>query len=332
MSEIPFVNRLGDELERAAERAHPSHQRQWRRRRLGLLAVGAALLVSGSALAGGLFSGEAEHQATASVACYDGADGDFQRSVAVVPPEAGSTDASPVELCRRELGLAGQDVRPLVACGTPGSVAVIPGRGSSACADAGFAPLNPEYASARERVARLERKILAVEASADCIAPEDLVRRVQRLLDRSRWTGWTARLHGGRGDGPCASVSGLGGDGRRYISGALDADNQQVFVFRSASRRVLDLLHSADRSLLARLFNESGAQCFSFDGFVERVRQVFGEHGIEVAVRRATVPRGTVLDNDDGRWTRYKAGCAVLAGGEPGAERASVVIEIIQQP
>ena len=78
MSQIPFVNQLGDELERAAERAQPGASAAGRRRRLGLLAVGAALLVSGSAIAGGLFSGEAEHQATASVACYDGADGEFQ--------------------------------------------------------------------------------------------------------------------------------------------------------------------------------------------------------------------------------------------------------------
>jgi hypothetical protein len=325
------VNRLGDELEHAAERAQPSHQRQWRRRRLGLLAVGAALLVSGSAVAGGLFSGEAEHQATASVACYDGAGGDFQRSVAVVPPEAGSTEASPVALCRRELGLAGQDVRPLVACGTPASVAVIPGRSRSDCAAAGFAPLDRDYASARRRVAQLEREVLQIESSADCIAPQELVRRVQQLLDRSRWTGWTVRVNRGLGRGPCGSVSSLGGDGQRYISGALDADTQQVLVSRTASRRLVDLLHSADHSLLVPLFDESGAQCFSFDGFVDRVRQVFGAHGVDVAVRRATVPAGTALDDDDGRWTRYKAGCAVLAGGEPAAEPDSVAIEIFQR-
>jgi hypothetical protein len=332
MSQIPFVNQLGDELERAAERAQPGRQRQWRRRRFGLLAVGAALLVSGSAIAGGLFSGEAEHQATASVACYDGADGEFDRSVAVVPPEAGSADVSPVALCRRELGLAGQEVRPMVACGTPASVAVIPGRSRAACAAAGFAPLNRDYPSARKRAASLERQILRIEASADCVAPDQMVRRVQRLLDRSRWIGWTARLRTDLGHGPCGSVSYLGGDGRRYISGLLDADSQQVSVSRSAPRPLMDLLYSADSSLLARLFDESGAQCFSFDGFVDRVRQVFDAHGVQVTVRRTTVPRGTELDDDDGRWTRYKAGCAVLAGGAPGSERDSVVIEIVQQP
>lgn len=331
MSEIPFVNLLGDELGRAAERVQPSRQRHWRRRRLGLLAAGAALLVSGSAIAGGLFSGQAEHQATASIACYDGAGGDFQRSVAVVPPEAGSADLSPVALCRHELGLAGQHVRPMVACGTPASVAVIPGRSRAACAAAGFAALNRDYAPARKRVAKLERGVLAIEASADCIAPADMVRRVQRLLDRSRWAGWTARVHPGPDNGPCGSVSYLGGDGRRYISGALDADTQQVLVSHSGSRRLMDLLYSADSSLLVGLFHESGAHCFSFDGFAARARHVFGAHGVTVAVRRSTVPHGTQLFDDDGRWTRYKAGCAVLAGGSAGQGRDSVVIEIFQR-
>ena len=49
-------------------------------------------------------------------------------------------------------------------------------------------------------------------------------------------------------------------------------------------------------------------------------------------MRRTTVPRGTTLDDDDGRWTRYKAGCAVLAGGEPRVERDSVAIVIFQRP
>src|SRR4051812_40097255 len=264
MSQIPFVNLLGDELERAAERARPSRQPRWGRRRLGLFAVAGALLVSGSAVAAGLLSGDAEHQATASVACYDGADSSFDRSVAVVPPEAGSVDASPVELCRRVLGLAGQDVRPLVACGAEHGVAVVPGRDRSDCARAGFGALAPRYASARERVAKLERRILAIEASADCIAPSDMVRRVQQVLERSGWTGWTARLRQDLGKGPCASVSYLGGDGRRYISGLLDADSRQVPVSRSAPRSVVDLLYSADSSQLARLFEESGARCFTY--------------------------------------------------------------------
>ncbi len=331
MSQIPFVKLLGDELERAAERARLEPKRPWRRRRLGLFALAGALLVSGTAVATGLFSGDVERQAITHIACYDGADPDFSGSVAVIPPEAGSANASPADLCRRELGLAGQPVPPLVACAREGRVAVSPGRGPAACAAAGFAPLDRGYVPARARAARLERRILAIEASADCIAPGELALRVQRLLGRTGWTGWTARVRSD-GGGPCGSVSVLGGDGRRYIAGLLDADARLVPISRGAGRRITDLLHSADRSLLVSLFAESGASCFSFERLARRVRQVFGAKGVEVSARRTVVPRGTALDDEDGRWTRYRAGCAVIAAGEPGPTRDSAVIDLFQRP
>jgi hypothetical protein len=326
MSEIPYVNRLGDELERAIRRP----ARSPRRRRLGLLALAGALLVSGSALAAGLLSGDVEMQAAAQIACYDGADPDFSGSVAVVPPEAGSATASPVELCRRALDPAHRGMS-LVACGKEGSVSVIPGRRPSDCAAAGFAPLDPAYARARARLARLERRILAIETSSDCIARDELVRRIQRLLDRTGWTGWTAETYR-LGDGPCGTVSGLGGDGRRYISHGLDAIGHRVLVARAAPRRVTDLLYSAERSLLAPLFAESGAECFTFGDFRERVQEVFAAKGLSASVRRTTMPRGTSLGDEDGRWTRYKQGCAVLAGGEPGDDPDSVTIEVFFNP
>ena len=336
MSEIPFVNLLGDELERAAVGAQRQPRQPWRTRRFGLFAVAGALLVSGTALAAGLFVGDAEHQAAAAVACYDGADPDFSGSGAVMSPEAGSAAASPVELCRRALD-PNHQVGPLVACATPGSVAVIPGRNPADCAAAGFAPLDPAYRSARVRVARVERDILALEASADCIAPGELVRRVQQLLDRSGWSGWTVRLREAldadpRADAPCGSVSAIGGDGRRYIFWDPTDDNQRVFVSRVAPRRITDLLYSADRSLLVPLFAESGTRCFTFDAFRDRAEQVFGAEGLEVALRRTTVPRGTALDDDDGRWTRYQAGCAILAGGEPGPDAHSATLRVFMKP
>jgi hypothetical protein len=326
MSEIPYVNRLGDELERAIRRP----ARSPRRRRLGLFALAGALLVSGSALAAGLLSGDVDIQAASQVACYDGADPDFSGSVAVVPPEAGTATASPVELCRRALDPAHRAM-PLVACGKEGAVSVIPGRRPSDCTAAGFAPLDPAYARARARLARLERRILAIETSADCIARDELVRRIQRLLDRTGWRGWTAATHR-LGGGPCGTVSAIGGDGRRYISHGLDAIGRRVLVARAASRRVTDLLYSAERSLLGPLFAESGAKCFTFDGFRERVQEVFAGKGLSASVRRTSMPRNTGLDDEDGRWTRYKQGCAVLAAGAPGGDADSVVIDVFLRP
>jgi hypothetical protein len=49
-------------------------------------------------------------------------------------------------------------------------------------------------------------------------------------------------------------------------------------------------------------------------------------------VTRTNLPRGTALDDEDGRWTRYKQGCAVLAGGQPGPKLYSVEIEVFLKP
>lgn len=333
MSQIPFVKQLGDELERAAERARRQPKRSWRRRRIGVLAVAGAVLVSGTALATGLLSGDVERQAVEQIACYDGADPDFSGSVAVMAPEAGTAAASPEELCRRELRLNHRRVPPLVACANEAAVAVIPGRGPAACATAGFAPLDRGYGPARARAAKLERRILAIETSADCIPPHDMARRVQRLLDRSGWVGWTARVRPDAGDGgECGSVSAIGGDGRRYIAGLLDGDARRVSVSRGSARRVTDLLHAADRSLLVPLFEESGARCFTYDGLVDRIEQVFAAKGIDASAYRTPHPRSSALDDEDGRWTRYQAGCAVLAGGEPGATPDSALIQVFQKP
>jgi hypothetical protein len=158
-----------------------------------------------------------------------------------------------------------------------------------------------------------------------------MARRVQRLLARSGWAGWTARVRPGPGEERCGTVSVIGGDGRRYISGLLDAERRRVSVVPGEPRRITDLLHSADRSLLAPLFAESGASCFSFDALARRIKDTFGAERVDATAYRTTVPRGTALDDEDGRWTRYQAGCAIAAAGEPGATPDSVAVQVFQR-
>jgi hypothetical protein len=49
---------------------------------------------------------------------------------------------------------------------------------------------------------------------------------------------------------------------------------------------------------------------------------------LAVRVTRSSMPRGTALDDEDGRWSRYQAGCAVLAGGAPADDPDAVVLEL----
>jgi hypothetical protein len=94
----------------------------------------------------------------------------------------------------------------------------------------------------------------------------------------------------------------------------------------------MDLLYSADHTLLGPLFAESGAKCFTFEGFRARVEEVFGAKGLDVEVTRTTFPSNSTLDDEDGRWTRYRQGCTVLAGGEAGDDDHSVEIQAFVKP
>ena len=223
MTQIPFVEALGDALESAAAERAPGG-RTWlrpfhRRRRLVLVALALTALVVGTAAATGVFT-SADRLAASSVACYDGPSLDSGASVIPVG------ERSPVDACRDVLRSDG----PLTACAAPEHVAVLPG-GRGICARAGLEPLPVDYAESRQRVNELARGIATIEASAECIAPQTLARRVQVLLGRLGWTGWRTEIREDVSQGPCAAVSSLGGDGTRSIEGALNVDDHVVYVF-----------------------------------------------------------------------------------------------------
>jgi hypothetical protein len=218
MSQIPFVQKLGDTLERAAAARTGAGRRRFRQRLLGgALAFG--LIAVGAAAATGVFSNH-EQLATTSIYCYDGP------SLSSGATGLSAGDRSPVETCRDVLHASG----PLTACAASDHVAVLPG-GPGVCRRAGLALLPDAYGSFRTRVRALEREIEAIEASATCLPPSELAGRVQALLDRSGWSGWRTEVRSDVSDGPCGSVTTPGGDGSRTLDASLNADRRVVYVF-----------------------------------------------------------------------------------------------------
>jgi hypothetical protein len=307
MSQIPFVDRLGDAVERAAA-TRIAGRRGRLRRRAGIGALGLALAASGVAAASGVFS-TPEQLAAGSVGCYEQAD--LEGDVAVLA----AGDQTPISTCARVLGTD----EPRVACAARGHVAVLPG-GPGACDAAGLAPLPAGYAPARLRVNTLARRVIALEAAADCIPPRELASRVQRLLDRSGWAGWRTQLRLDVQDGPCGSVSGLGGDGRRTIEGALDPDARHVMVFGGASRSTTELLYGAG-GLAPRLQDASGERCFTRAGLEAMARRLAG--------RALTFTTGVVNGEPTGARGRRRAeGCAIVSDVYPAADGRGVVVAI----
>jgi hypothetical protein len=320
VSTIPFVEQLGDAIQAAISDPAVARRRRIRRR---LVAAVAALLLLGGSLAAARLLNEPEKLATGSIGCYQ--DAAMRGGVTIIWPG----DRTPVEACAESLREAGQPVPPLVACAYNGAVAVLPGGDQSACQRYALEPLPPGYVPALGRVAELERAILAIEREADCLPPEALAGRVQQLLDRSGWTGWTTWPRPDVSPGPCGSVSNPGGGGRRGISGSLDEAGHRVMIFGGPPRSTEDLLCGPGK-LAPALMDESGERCYSPDGLADHVRR---RVAAAAPGRSVTVETGTDsgIELGDARGARLAAGCAVVIGAGPAGTGHDLVVTIIRK-
>jgi hypothetical protein len=317
MSEIPFVNHLGDALEAAITEPvpAPAHRRY---RRLVLVLSAGAIVLSLAAAAVAHFLSSPDQLANTSIACYSAPD--LGSDVTII-----TNNAEPVAACADAYRRMGRSVPPLVACATDTSVAVIPGADESTCRRLNLQPLPQGYASSQAKTAHLAQRILALEAEHDCVTPEDLARRVQPLLDQQGWIGWQAKVQA-VGTGPCGTVSNLDGGGHRQIGGALDPTRRLVIVSHSAARSTTALLYGAN-GLAPRLEDESGSRCFTVAGLTTLVEARATAMG-----RRATVhlepPLPPTVTIADAREARYAAGCAILTDVRPAADGRNFVASI----
>jgi hypothetical protein len=310
MSEIPFVNALGDEVERAAA-ARIAGRRGRIRRRLAIGGLGFAIAATGVAAASGILTGSPEQLASTSVGCYERADV-TNSGVSVLSSRQGT----PIEACRRVLGING----PLVACAGE-SVLVFPG-GPGTCERLGFKPLPAEYASARVRVVELGRELAALEASADCVPLDEFAVRAQRVLDRLGWTGWTVEVRDDLGRGPCGAALAMNGDGSRSIEGTLLPDERHLIVTPNPRRSTLDLLDGPG----IRVTDASGERCYSIEGVERLVRDRLPAGGRTLTFTLGSRP--DYVDIEGGRGERLDEGCAVIASMGPTADDRGIEVEI----
>jgi hypothetical protein len=287
-----------------------------------LLAAALAVLAA-AGLAVAALVDSPEKLASTSVGCYDRASLD---AGVAVPNGVGA----PLAQCAAVYRSEHRAVPPLVACVRGSAVAVFPGRGDAVCRALGLAPLPPGYAPARARVGRLEKDVIALERTADCIPPRDLARRVDALLARTGWAGWHAQLRPDVSAGPCGSVTGLGGDGRESIAGALDAARRVVMVFGAPHRSTTALLYGGSAPLAPRLEDASGARCYTVASLEAYVRSAVAPSGRTVSFTEAgTRPAGEQFG--DAREGRFQAGCAVLTDLRPAADGLGLVGAVLRR-
>lgn len=316
MSEIAFLNELGDALERAAASASAPQRRWWRRGRVRLAVVVALLAIGGGASAAALLNGStATDLAANSVACYDAAGG-----VTVLA----SDGRSPTALCASVPG-AQLPASGLVACiGASGAngplVAVYPAARPDECAHRGLAPLPAPYRSAQTRVHALGRALIAVERSRDCVPLAEFSSRAAAVLGRLGWSGWSVRVEDLRHE-PCGGLS-EGGAGVPSISSSLEAGTHTLKLVGIPPHSVLE----GERATWRTLEEASGASCLTVGALESLAQTVASSHDLSGAFAVTREPRFTGVG--DGRQPRYDSGCAVMAGVEllPGSRRLDVLI------
>ncbi len=326
MSEIPFVNRLGDALEEAATAA-PARERRRRRRpgrgRFGGLAV--AIIVLGAA---GVTVAEVlddpEKLATRSISCYDRAA--LDGNVAV----PGDDGRPPAQICAEVLRTSA----PLVACVRAESIAVFPGPPET-CERLRLRPVPEAYAAARTRVLRLSRALREVEDRADCTEPEELAKQADAVLAREGWRGWSAGVLPDD-DGPCGWIHAPGGDARTSLSGALDANRRKLLVTGGPPRSLFRLLYGGKGSVSDRLFTITGDRCLTVEELQAQARDLLAGSGHEVrfTVDRRPQPEYEQIEPPE-RQRRYDEGCASLLDVAPvylARDRIAIEVRIRIKP
>lgn len=326
MSQIPFVNQLGQAIETAiSPESMPSLSLRglgrWRPRRRGLLPhrraslLLAALVIGGGAVAVAETLQSSTALVTGGIVCYAGTGtGASVQMYANVEANGRTPGAACADVFRMDgpSALAQPGVR-LTACADPhGFVAVFRSTGATnQCRRQGMSPLQSHsYALAQSRVDRLVAALDGLGASHACIASSTLVPDVQRVLDRLGWVGWRpelqARPAGSRG---CAMFLGTGSSFSDPTA-SLDAAHRVVWISLGPIPALLTLTGPLDLSLL----RASGRHCYSLAGARALVRRSLASARAEIRFALTQEPAG-------GGWAyaqrAYDRGCTIVGSVAP---------------
>ncbi len=239
MSEIPFLNALGDAIEAAITDEEPVRARRrsriWAWRGRGRLVVALAAL----ALGGAAFAATQQNSTTLAIsglACYEGTG---TNASAYYDVEANGR--SPQAACAHVFdssgphALATPGVR-LVACADPhGYIAVFQSDSSTRqCQQLGMKPLQSRsYAVAHAAVRTLLRALQAVNPGGGCVTPGTVLAGVRHVLGRLGWHGWRAAIQPRLSNhGACARFMGTGSS-ISDPAASLDAQHHTVWIITS---------------------------------------------------------------------------------------------------
>ena len=313
MSDIPYVNQLGDAIEAAI--AHDQESARSRRLprvgllrgRRGLSVVLATLAIGGAAAALAHTLQNSTALVAGGIACYAGT-GTGSSAYYNVEADGRSPQAACVRVFRTDgpAALARPGVK-LVACADPhGYVAVFRASGTAAqCRSERMSPLQTRsYAVAQSRVDRLVRALASIGASRRCIPPAALVGDVQRALHRLDWRGWHARIQHNPAGGGCGLFEGTGSSFSDPTA-SLDAGHHVVWIVAGPIPSLIRLTAPVDLKLL----RASGRHCLTPASARALVRKTFGSADATIKFAVTQEPAGLQVAYAQ---HAYDRGCTIV--------------------
>lgn len=349
MSQIPFVNLLGEAIEAAISHEEARSPRgiasgrgpgrRWRLPGVGVLlghrrvsVVLVALVIGGGAVAVAETLQNSTALVTGGIVCYAGTGmGASVQMYANVEANGRSPEAACADVFRTDgpaaLGRPGVN---LIACADPhGYVAVFRATGvADQCQAEGMSALQARsYTVAQSSVDRLVRALNKIGASRTCMAPRLLAADVQHVLDRLGWSGWRAQLQrqptgsGSSGASPRSAPTALHassscglflGTGSSFSdpTASLDAGHRVVWIAAGPIPSLLALTGPLDRELL----QASGQHCYTPAGALSLVRKALASARVQVKSALTQEPAG-------GGWAyaqhAYDQGCTIVAAIAP---------------
>jgi hypothetical protein len=324
VSDIPFVNQLGDAIETAISRPAPARRRFRLPRRRYLAVALAALAVAGGSAAVAELLHDPVEIGFGAVGCFEGTEPDGNVAVITDPTR------SPVELCAKALPSYGLEAGDLIACSWEGHGIAVLARGDrGSCRARGLAPVPATYELGRRRAARLEALVTDFDRMENCLAPSEFARRLTRELRRHGWTPWRAVVAGG--EGPCGRASVASGSSiLGSIGSAVDARRRTIDV-KGRPPLDLELALLEPGSPGVRLFGTSGRRCFTVRGLERHVRAVLAPLRKPLRFRHHSLAPFVGISGPRGK--RYDEGCAVYEGAfvDYPEARSEIVVELAQR-
>jgi hypothetical protein len=352
MSQIPFLNELGDALETTIARQRRGSNRgrgprlHTSRRAMVLAALATALLGGGVAVAATLLSTGGQKLADGQVNCF------FNTAPTAAlrdQPNSGSnvvSKESPIAQCRQSYNEnrhfhnapdADPDPHGFVACQAAKTTinVYVSDDQPNQCQRVGNRPLPPTYPAAAHQLQTLQTDLVKIQRDRGCESPQAMSTQIRRTLRGVGLPAWRIVLPpahtpakwdigpAGTG-GTCASLTEASWDNDpRRFSAPLFSNHKIIYISLGPPQLTAARMYTVG----ARLYQQTYRHCYTTTSVRALVRRAFAPLGLQARFATRGEQKGSRFEPASERL--YKNGCLRYDSEYPGNNNRYVDILLL---